>query len=343
MRNKTFAFAFSLSLGLGGIAAEAAEPLRVSIWGGSWRDTVAETIGKKFTEETGVPVEYVTGGTIDRLNKAQLAGGTPETDVTITTSHVGWLYANSGLFEELDASRISRFGDVMPTAKISPYHLGLWSYVYTIGYRPDLLPEGITFESWKDLWDPKLEGQVGAPDFDPSHLIAVSAILSGAEVKDWEKGTELLKQIKPNVKTFYSSDGTSQEKMATGETSVQVILSGNAFHQISQGVPVELVIPKEGAIIGIDAIGINKGTRQQELAYKFLDVALDPEVQAEITKLKKLGPLNSKAVIDPELAALPGVFTSEEQIQEQAIVIDHKLRAEMLPVWKTWFTENLMN
>ena len=41
--------------------ATAQDKLVVSVWGGSWRDMVAEIIGKKFTAQTGVPVEYITG------------------------------------------------------------------------------------------------------------------------------------------------------------------------------------------------------------------------------------------------------------------------------------------
>ena len=81
--------------------AKAQDKLVVSIWGGSWRDLIAETVAKKFTAETGVAVEFITGGTIDRLNKEKLAKGSPESDITFTTSHVGWLYANDGLFEQL--------------------------------------------------------------------------------------------------------------------------------------------------------------------------------------------------------------------------------------------------
>src|SRR5476649_2192648 len=88
------------------VPAQAQDKLVVSIWGGSWRDLVAETVAKKFTQETGVPVDFITGGTIDRLNKAKLAKGNPESDITFTTSHVGWLYANDGLFEQLDVSKI---------------------------------------------------------------------------------------------------------------------------------------------------------------------------------------------------------------------------------------------
>ena len=69
----------------------------VSTWGGSFRDLIDESIGQEFTRQTGVPVKYVTGGTIDRLNKAKLAAGNPESDITFTTSHIGFLYVSSNL------------------------------------------------------------------------------------------------------------------------------------------------------------------------------------------------------------------------------------------------------
>jgi putative spermidine/putrescine transport system substrate-binding protein len=161
--------------------AMAADKLIVSTWGGGFKDLIDETIAKAFTKETGVEVQFVTGGTIDRLNKAKLAGGSPETDVTFTTAHVGYLYANSGLFEKLDMSKIPNAANLVQQAKVSPYHLGVWGYVYTIGYRPDLVPKGETFASWNDLWKPELKGTLALPDWDPSHIIAVAAKLSGTD------------------------------------------------------------------------------------------------------------------------------------------------------------------
>src|SRR5262252_6748102 len=96
----------ALAVWLAPMPAMAQDKLVVSVWGGSWRDMVAEIIGKKFTAETGVPVEYITGGTIDRLNKEKLAKGNPESDITFTTAHVGWLYANDDLYEKLDFAKI---------------------------------------------------------------------------------------------------------------------------------------------------------------------------------------------------------------------------------------------
>jgi putative spermidine/putrescine transport system substrate-binding protein len=329
---------FALAIAL---PAQAQDKLVVSIWGGSWRDLVAETVARKFTAETGVPVEFITGGTIDRLNKEKLAKGNPESDITFTTSHVGWLYANDGLFETLDLAKIPNAGNLADEARISPFHLGAWAYVYTIGYRADLLGN-VKFESWSDLWKPELKSKIAGPDFDPSHIIAVSAILSGGDAAHWEKGQERLKALKPNFKAFYTNDANSQQLLASGETPVQIVLSMNAYYMIGQGVPITLAIPKEGAVLGVDTVAIMKGSKKAELAYKFINALYDPDIQAEIAKLKKGSPAVLNAKIDPEIAKLPGVFTTAAQWKQQ-INIDAKLRAEKTAEWRKWFAENIMN
>jgi putative spermidine/putrescine transport system substrate-binding protein len=323
------------------VPAYAQDKLVVSIWGGSWRDLVADTVAKKFTAETGVPVEFITGGTIDRLNKEKLAKGTPESDITFTTSHVGWLYANDGLFENLDLAKIPNAKNLADEAKVSPYHLGAWAYVYTIGYRTDLI-KNLKFESWNDLWSPELKGKIASPDFDPSHIIAVAALLSGADAAHWEKGQEKLKALKPNFKAFYTNDANSQQLLASGETPVQVVLSMNAYYMIGQGIPLTLAMPKEGAVLGIDTVAIMKGSKKVDLAHKFINVLYDPVVQAEIAKQKKGSPAVLNAKLDPEIAKLPGVFTSAEQWKQQ-INIDAKLRAAKTAEWRKWFAENIMN
>ena len=337
------AIAVSLALALASGPSSAQEPLRISIWGGSWKDFVAENIGKRFTAETGVPVEYITGGTIDRLNKAKLSKANPETDLIFTTSHVGWLYASGDLYEKLDMAKLPNAKTLFPEAIISPYHLGTWSYVYTIAYRPDLIPADFKFTSWNDLWSPKLKGMIGLPDFDPSHVIYAAMLLSGGKTaNDWAMGQKKLLELKPNIKAFYSSDATSQEKIGSGETPVQVLLSGNAYHMMSEGVKINIVVPKEGAIIGIDTVGINKGSKKLDLAYKFINIALDPATQTLVANKQKMGPVSPQAKVAPENAKLPGMFTTAQQWKEQAIVIDHQQRAELLGDWRKWFTENLI-
>jgi len=338
---RRIALLFALTLTASALPGMAEDKLVVSIWGGSWRDLVASTAAQKFTQETGMAVEFITGGTIDRLNKAKLAKGDPESDLTFTTSHVGWLYANDGLLQRLDLDRIAHAKNLVEEAKISPYHIGTWAYVYTIGYRRDLVT-GIAFDSWADLWKPELKGKLAAPDFDPSHIIVVSALLSGGDAAHWEKGQERLKQLKPNFRAFYTNDANSQQLIANGEAPVEIILSMNAHYLAGEGVPIELAIPKEGAVLGIDTVAIMQGSKHVDAAYKFIDAVLDPSVQAEVALRKKGSPVVQDLKLAPEVAGLPGVFTRAEDWR-RAIIIDHKLRAEKTAQWRTWFAENIMN
>src|SRR3954466_4412305 len=332
----------AIAMALLPFAASAQEKLVVSNWGGSWRDLVAETAAKKFKQQTGAEVEFITGGTIDRLNKAKLASGNPESDITFTTSHVGWLYATDGLFHALDLSKVPNAKNLVEQAKISPFHIGTWAYVYTVGYRPDLVKD-MKFESWADLWKPEMKGKLAAPDFDPSHIITISAMLSCGDAGSWEKGQDKLKALRPNFKAFYTNDANSQQLLANGETPVQVVLSMNAHYMAGEGVPIQLVIPKEGAVLGIDTVAIMKGSKKAHLAYKFINIALDPQVQAEVAKFKKGSPVVLDAKVDADIAKLPGVFTTADQWNKQAIIIDHKLRAEKTAEWRKWFTENIIN
>ena len=339
MLRKTIALSL-LSASLIATNASAAEKLTVSTWGGSFKDLIDKAIGQEFTKQTGVEVEYVTGGTIDRLNKAKLAGSA-ESDVTFTTSHVGWLYTTDGLFEELDMSKIPNASHLVDQARLSPSHIGVWGYVYTIGYRPDMVPEDITFDSWNDLWSPELEGTIALPDWDPSHIIAVSAKLSGTDAEHWEKGQDKLKALVPNIKAFYTNDANSQQLISTGETPVQLLLSMNAYHMMDEGVDIKLAMPEEGAVLGIDAMGINKGTDQADLAYQFMNIALSPEVQARISEINRGSPVVDNAHVDPEIAKLPGMLTTPEQ-WAATLDTDAKLRAEKTAEWRKWFSENIM-
>ena len=205
------------------------------------------------------------------------------------------------------------------------------------------MPAGITFSSWQDLWDPKLKGKISAPDFDASHLIAVAAKLEGADPAHWQKGETKLKALKPNFRAFYSNDAQSQQLMQTGEAPVQVMLSMNAYYIKSQGINVKVAIPKEGAVLGVDTVGIMKGSKNTALAYKFMNALLDPEVQAQIADKKKGSPVVDNAKLDPAVAKLPGVFTTADQWSKQSLVIDNKLRAEKTAEWRKWFTENVIN
>lgn len=342
MRRRAFLSGLS-SLALVPVSrARAADALVVSSWGGNWKDTVDRVIAQPFTAKTGVPVEFEVGGTLDRLAKARVSKGAPLVDITLTTSHVGRLYLSDGLFQQVDLARIPHSADLAREAIRSDAHFGVWSYVYTIAYRPDLVG-GVEIARWADLWDPRLKGKVGLPDFDPSHIIVISALLEGGDEVAWQKGQERLKRLKPNIAAFFSTDARSQDLMKTGEAPVQVMLSSNAYHLIDQGLDVKVVQPADkGGIVGIDCMAIMAGTKRAAAAYQFIDTALGQDVQEQIVAILKVGPTNLKATVPPKLKGRPGVFSTVAEWRERGYIMDDETRAKTLPAWKEWFNANIV-
>ena len=285
--------------------AKAQDKLVVSIWGGSWRDLIAETVAKKFTAETGVAVEFITGGTIDRLNKEKLAKGSPESDITFTTSHVGWLYANDGLFEQLDLSKIANAANLANEARISPFHLGAWAYVYTIGYRADLLANA-KFESWEDLWKPEYKGKVGITNLNSTlgtgFLVEIARMHGGSEA-NVEPGFKAIEALKPSISAVASNPG----QLATLFQQGQIDISPGNFNAIqimkARGVAVEFVAPKEKAIAFKTTIHIVKNTGAKDLAFALIEAALSPDVQAKLMESPYLiVPTNTKVKMGGEIA-----------------------------------------
>jgi len=321
--------------------AHAQNSLVVSVWGGNWKDTVERVIGKAFTAKTGTPVEFEVGGTIDRLAKARVAKGSPLVDITFTTSHVGRLYISDGLFAPLDMAKLPNAKEAAREAVRSEYQIGGWSYVYTIVYRPDLVKEEIT--KWSDLWRPSLKGKIAMPDFDPSHIITIAALMEGGNEATWQKGQERLKALKPSIVAFYSTDAQSQDLMKTGQAPVQVMLSVNAYHLQEQGIAVKLVQPKDyPGVVGIDCMSVMAGTTKADAAYQFINLALSKEIQTELAKALKAGPVNGGATVPAAFHGQPGIFLTPAEWKERAYIVNDEVRAKNLPAWREWFTANIV-
>ena len=322
-------------------AAEAQNALVVSAWGGNWKDSLEKVVAKAFTAKTGIPVEFEVGGTIDRLAKARVAKGNPLVDVTFTTSHVGRLYISDCLIQPLDMSKIPNAKELAKEAIRSEYHIGVWAYVYTVVYRPDLVKEDIT--KWSDLWKPSLKGKIAMPDFDPSHIITIAALMEGGNETTWEKGQKKLLELKPQIAAFFATDAQSQDLMKTGQAPVQVMLSVNAYHLIDQGIAVKLVQPTDfPGVIGIDTMTVMTGTKKAEAAYQFINMALARDIQAELVKSLKASPTVIGTPVPANLQGQPGIFVSPAQWKEKAYIINDEVRAKNLPAWREWFTSNIV-
>jgi putative spermidine/putrescine transport system substrate-binding protein len=213
--------------------------------------------------------------------------------------------------------------------------------VYTVAYRPDMVPFEIT--KWADLWDPRLKGKIGMPDFDPSHIITIAALMDGGNEISWQKGEARLRRLKDSVAAFYSTDAQSQDLMKTGQAPVQVMLSVNAYHLQEQGISVKVVQPADyPGIVGIDTVAVMAGTKKADAAHQFINVALSKEVQAELVKALRAGPVNLGTAVPAALKGQPGIFLTPAEWKERGYIMNDEARGKNLPAWREWFTANIV-
>lgn len=127
--------------------------------------------------------------------------------------------------------------------------------------------------SWSDLTDPVFEGEVVMPDPGSSGTgyLQIAAILQGMGE---EAGWELIEALDPSM-AQYTTSGSRPCRMAqVGEYAVGASLSFVAMQGISQGYPMEMVIPEDYAGFELEANGLIAGTDNAEDAQRFLDWTL---------------------------------------------------------------------
>ncbi len=167
--------------------------------------------------------------------------------------------------------------------------------------------------------------------------------MEGGNEATWQKGQERLKALKPSIVAFYSTDAQSQDLMKTGQAPVQVMLSVNAYHLQEQGIPVKLVQPKDyPGVVGIDCMSVMAGTTKEDAAYQFINLALSKEIQTELAKALKAGPVNGGATVPAAFHGQPGIFLTPAEWKERAYIVNDEVRAKNLPAWREWFTANIV-
>ena len=100
-----------------------------------------------------------------------------------------------------------------------------------------------------------------------------------------EKGAEVLQAVRPCVRKFHSSENINA--LANGDICISVMYSGDAgiaatrAEEANNGVNIEYVIPKEGALLWFDMMAMPKDAPNPDNAYAFMNYILQPEVIAK--------------------------------------------------------------
>ena len=275
--------------------AWAAEPIRVSSYGGFFEDSLSQYAYPEFTKVSGIEIETVSqpGGFEWFVQlETSIETGTPAVDVTMAAQ--GSMRRAPQLFIPLrpgDVPNLVNVPEYLILRNESDMPLGApaLSWYATFVTNSDAWPEAPT--TWADAWDPKFNGEFGwAKQLSSSYLVDVvvkTFFDNDRQMMESDEGLmecmQKAAELKDNVRLWYRDEGQFQAMLQSGE-----LTGGQYYHDvtwimISEGFPMRSTFPKEGGIVDFGSWCMVKGTQKADACKEFIDWSLSPEAQTTIT------------------------------------------------------------
>ena len=274
----------------------------------NWSDYIAPDTLVRFTERTGIKVNYDVYDSNDIL-EAKLTVGKSGYDVVFPSATPFFArQIKAGLYRKLDLSQIPNAKGVDPKVltrlKVSdpenayglPYMMAGTGIGYIKSKIAPLLPAP-PIGSLAMLFDRKVVNAIkpcGVTVLDAPEEVLPAALAylhkdptSNSET-DLKAAATLVTAARPAYRYIHSSSYIND--LANGAICVAQGYAGDLFQarkraqEAKNGIEIGIFLPKEGAAFNIDVMAIPKDAPHPDNAQKFINYLLEPKVVAAITE-----------------------------------------------------------
>ena len=313
-----------------------ASPASNELYVYNWGEYIDESVIQDFEAETGIHVVYDLFETNEEMYPVIEAGGVAY-DVVCPSDYMIQKMVENDLLAEIDFDNIPNIDQIDPEYmerskafdpenKYSvPYTWGTVGILYNDKRLEELGVEPP--DSWMDLWDPRLSGEILMQDsVRDAFMCALKPLgysLNSTDPGELEEAKELLIQQKPLVQAYVIDQ--VRDKMLGEEAAVGVIYSGEMLYlqELAEGKDfhLEYVIPQEGTNLWIDSWVIPKNARNKENAEKWVDFLCRPDIAKRNFEYITYATPNRGAfeLLDPELQQNKAVFPDWDSLQNAEV------------------------
>ncbi|MEG1658152.1 MAG: ABC transporter substrate-binding protein [Oscillibacter sp.] len=266
----------------------------------------------KFTEETGITVNYIRLSAGEMLTRVAAEKENPQAALMFGGSTDNYIAAaDQGLLEPYQSPELS----ATPEAYIDPN--GNWNPIYVgaiaFACNKDWFAEkGYAYPtSWQDLLDPKYKGEIimahPATSGTAYTVLATLVQLMGDDAV-WD----YLSKLNVNMTQYTKSGSAAPNAVALGEAAIALTFSHDGLQPTTEGYPIELSFPTEGTGYEVGAAALIKGgiAEEQDNAKMFIDWMCSTKGQnlyAESSSFRV--PTNTQATAAEGLVTLDKVTT----------------------------------
>jgi putative spermidine/putrescine transport system substrate-binding protein len=290
------------ALGAAGLtpAFAQAKTLVAATFPGTWNEADRNVIAPAFRQATSASVtQSIVLGTDQLARLTAAKGNRPPFDVAFFDTPQVLDAAKAGLIVEYPATKSPNFKDLLPKFQ------GKWGPTITmqvigIGYNPKTITTAP--KSWDELWDAKYKGRVGLTALNSQLGIAFLAEinrLKGGTDENFEPAFKALRELLPNVGAVAANLGAYATLWQQGQVDIAPYNFNFVQTLKAKDVPVELAIPDTGAVGWETSLHLVANAVEPDLAVKYIDLHLDPGIQAQLLKSPYDAiPTNSKVPLE---------------------------------------------
>jgi putrescine transport system substrate-binding protein len=304
----------------------------------NWSDYIGPNVIAGFTKETGAKVNYDVFDTNETV-EAKLAAGSSGYDIVVPT-FVPFLARGiqAGLYAEIDRSKIKNWGNLDPAllAMMEKYDPGNkfavpWiAGTVGLGVNVQKIRERIpdaNFDTLDLIMKPENAQKLAScgitvldspSDIVPELLHYLGRDPDSEKPEDLKAVSDLMMKIRPYIRKFDSSGYIND--LANGDAclslgySTDIVIASVRARDSGNGVKIEFHQPKEGTLEYIDSMAIPADAPHKELALKWIDYVLRPQVMADTanTVNARTGVKAAEPFVRPELLKDPQTYPTPE-------------------------------
>lgn len=305
-RLRASALAFGVALAAATSSMAEAKTLTISWWGYNG-DKLNANIVEPFKKICGCDIVFETGNNADRLNKLKLRGG-KGVDVIYLTDSYSQIGIAEGLFQKVDAAKLSNLADLYDLAKDPQGGYGPAYTIGRVGIVYDSAKVNPPITAWNDLWRADLKSAITLPGITTTAgpmVVLQSAKHAGVDpFTNADKAFEAVGALKTNVAKNYNTGSELVNLISTGEAKV-AIAQDFTLASMKAAVPtMTWAALSDGDIATLNTVNIPKGSENVDLAHQFINFILSKDVQQIEAEQGGDAPVSTKVTLTPDQAKL---------------------------------------
>lgn len=251
----------------------------------SWGAYIDETVIEAFEEEYDCVVIYDMFESNEAMYTKLLSG--EKYDVLVPSDYMVQRLIEEDRVRTLNFSKLPNADGIIPSLmgwgfdpenKYSvPY---FWGNVGLI-YNTTIVDEEDLKQGWEILRDTTYKGQIYVYDSErDSFMVALKALGFSANTKiqaQLDAAYDWLETLDNTMDPVYATDDVI-DNMIQGNKAIAMVYSGDAAYITMENPDMAYYVPEQGTNFWIDNMVVSKDTKVSDLAHKWINYMLDPEV-----------------------------------------------------------------